>query len=113
MNRLVLPVALLLAAGVAAQQDSATPSGPPAGMALKPIKVYAPAGDRAGQEYDVAAVIGQGPGAILFIHGFSRSVLRPVIGAMMEVDKIADSYPRRASRHTSSCSAPTGPRPRT
>ena len=86
--RLLLP--FLLITPLAAQQDSAVPSGPPAGMALKPIKVYAPVGERAGQEYDVAAAIGQAPAAILFLQTTDRGYIRQVISNVNELLKLAD-----------------------
>jgi len=86
MQRLIL--SFLLIAPLAAQQDSSIPSGPPVGTALKPVMVYAPAGDRAGQEYDIAADIGKGPGIILFVHEFTR----PTLGLIRNLDRTSQPY---------------------
>jgi hypothetical protein len=56
-------------------------SGPEAGRPVTPIRVYAPAGPRAGTEFDVAEAIGAAPGAILFVHEISRNTA-PVIGGL-------------------------------
>jgi hypothetical protein len=56
-------------------------SGPPAGTAATAVMAYAPVGARAGEEYDAIASIGDGPGALLFIHELTRNGL-PVIRAI-------------------------------
>jgi hypothetical protein len=50
--------------------------------------VYAPDGPRAGVEFDAAAALGQGPGALLFVHEITRNVA-PVIRGL---DDLATEY---------------------
>ncbi len=78
-HELVVLLALLLPllAPTCPAQDLA--SGPEAGRPLTPIRVYAPSGQRAGTEFDVAKAIGDAPGAVLFVHEVSRNTA-PVIG---------------------------------
>ena len=60
---------------------SALASGPPSGSAATDVMAYAPVGARAGEEYDAVLSIGDGPGALLFIHELTRNAL-PVIRAV-------------------------------
>lgn len=83
---IVLP--FLAVAGLCRAQEPAptTPitTGPPEGTALTPVMAYAPVGPRAGEEFDAAAAIGDGPGALLFIHELTRNGL-PVMRAIDQI----------------------------
>ena len=78
---------LLIAVNLFAQDESreatseTLTSGPPVGTAASAVMAYAPVGKRAGEEYDAVADIGEGPGALLFIHELTRNGL-PVIRAV-------------------------------
>ncbi|MEZ5966143.1 MAG: hypothetical protein R3F56_20065 [Planctomycetota bacterium] len=65
-----------------------TPSGPEAGSDLGKAQVYAPTGARAGTTFDAAAVIGQGPGALLFVGELNRNVAPLVRG----LDRLAAAH---------------------
>ena len=60
--------------------EAALPSGPPAGAPLPACRVFAPSGQFAGTEFDVAARIGQGPGALLFVHELTRNTAPMISG---------------------------------
>lgn len=63
-------------------------TGPPEGTEITPVMAYAPVGPRQGEEFDAAAAIGDGPGALLFIHELTRNGL-PVIRG---VDQISAEF---------------------
>ena len=71
---------LALALGLMAQNGQAADivSGPPTGTPLAPVNSYALHGPHKGQEFDAAKSLGQGPGALLFIHELSRNII-PVL----------------------------------
>lgn len=77
-------LALITTFGAASSQE--LPSGPAPGMALTPIRAYAPFGVNAGQEFDVAAEIGDAPAALLFVHEVSRNVA-PVLRGLAELQQ--------------------------
>ena len=81
-----IPLTLSLLAAAAPCQDLR--SGPRPGAPLAPVMVYAPDGPRAGAEFDAAAALGQGPGALLFVHEITRNVA-PVIRGL---DDLAAEY---------------------
>ncbi len=83
--RYVLGAFLLFAATTWAQ-DAPLVSGPPAGTPLGKVEVFAPTGPRAGQTFDAAAALGQGPGALLFIHVLNRNTA-PMINGLERVGK--------------------------
>lgn len=72
----------------AQEPDAPIASGPPAQSPLPALRVYAAAGPDAGLEYDLAAAIGAGPGAVLFVHELTRNVA-PLVRAL---DLIGDSH---------------------
>lgn len=53
-------------------------SGPKVGTPLTSVNVWAGSGQDAGREYDAAKALGNGPGALLFVHELTRNVA-PVI----------------------------------
>ncbi|MEE1544683.1 MAG: hypothetical protein V1267_08660 [Alphaproteobacteria bacterium] len=71
---------LALALGLAAQTGQAAEiaSGPPTGSRLAPVNSYALHGPHKGREFDAAKSLGQGPGALLFIHELTRNIV-PVL----------------------------------
>ena len=71
---------LALALGLMAQNGQAADivSGPPTGTPLAPVNSYALHGPHKGQEFDAAKSLGQGPGALLFIHELSGNII-PVL----------------------------------
>ena len=71
---------LALALGLAGQYGQAAEltSGPPTGSPLAPVNSYALHGPHKGQEFDAAKALGQGPGALLFIHELTRNTI-PVL----------------------------------
>ena len=79
MNSKIVP-ALALALGLAGQYGQAADivSGPPTGTPLAPVNSYALHGPHKGQEFDAAKSLGQGPGALLFIHELTRNTI-PVL----------------------------------
>jgi len=84
-----LGVLILTGSGlVYAQEDAPLTTGPPPGTEATPVVAYAPVGPRAGEEFDAAAAIGDGPGALLFIHELTRNGL-PVIRG---IDQIGAEY---------------------
>lgn len=84
-----LTVFALLAA-TAISQDLTT--GPAAGAPLTPVLAYGAGGNHAGpyagREFDAIKEIGDGPGALLFIHELTRNIL-PVIRG---VDQAGSEY---------------------
>lgn len=70
-------------AAVSAEADDLT-TGPPEGTEITPVQAYAPVGPWAGEEFDAAAEIGDGPGAFLFIHELTRNGL-PVIRGLDDI----------------------------
>lgn len=74
----------LLVSAAAWAQDAPLASGPPAGSALTKVEVFAPTGPRAGQTFDAAEAIGQGPGAFLFLHVLNRNTA-PMINGLERV----------------------------
>ena len=76
------------ALGLAIVLPAQIASGPEPGSALAELRVYAPAGARAGDTFDAAAAIGNAPGAILFVHELTRNT-GPVIGGL---DRFAGEY---------------------
>lgn len=80
--RALLPLALSLP--LCPQLTAQTVSGPEAGTALGKAMVYAPAGPQRGKEFDAAAAMQQGPGALLFIHALNRET-GPIINALDEL----------------------------
>jgi hypothetical protein len=87
MTRPVRCLAVCALVTVAVAQE--TPSGPAPGTALTPVRVYAPLGPRQGQEYDAAAELRQGPGALLFVHEISRNVAPVIRGLARLSDEFA------------------------
>ena len=84
-----LGILLLIGSGlVHGQDDAPITTGPPPGTDATPVMAYAPVGPRAGEEFDAAAAIGAGPGALLFIHELTRNGL-PVIRGL---DQIGAEY---------------------
>lgn len=81
-----LPILAVLAPTLAGQEPLS--SGPQPGVAVPALPVYAPAGPDAGLELDVAAALGKGPGAVLFVHELTRNVAPLVRG----LDRLADSH---------------------
>ncbi|MED5381617.1 MAG: hypothetical protein VYC47_03525 [Verrucomicrobiota bacterium] len=79
MNSKIVPT-LALALGLAGQYGQAAEltSGPPTGSPLAPVNSYALHGPHKGQEFDAAKALGQGPGALLFIHELTRNTI-PVL----------------------------------
>lgn len=79
-----------LSAAPSHSQDVAT--GPSAGASLTPVMAYGAggvySGPYAGREFDAVKVIGEGPGALLFIHELTRNIL-PVIRG---VDQAGSEY---------------------
>ncbi|MFT4690310.1 MAG: hypothetical protein ACJASX_001527 [Limisphaerales bacterium] len=73
-----LMLAVLGANNVIAQELK---TGPPEGTVLTPVRVYANSGPYSGREFDAAAEIGQGNGALLFIHQLTRNGL-PTLRAL-------------------------------
>jgi hypothetical protein len=80
----------VLALGLAAQNSQAADivSGPPTGSLLTPVNSYALHGPHKGQEFDTAKSLGQGPGALLFIHELSRNII-PVLRGL---DDLTSEY---------------------
>jgi hypothetical protein len=81
-------VLAVLACGIAAAAQE-LPSGPAPGTMLTPVRVYAPLGPRRGQEYDAAADLVTGPGALLFVHEISRNVAPLIRGFARLSDEFA------------------------
>ena len=81
---------LALALGLMAQNGQAADivSGPPTGTPLAPVNSYALHGPHKGQEFDAAKSLGQGPGALLFIHELSRNII-PVLRGL---DDLTSEY---------------------
>ena len=77
---------LALALGLMAQngQTADIVSGPPTGTPLAPVNSYALHGPHKGQEFDAAKSLGQGPGALLFIHELSRNTI-PVLRGLVDL----------------------------
>lgn len=67
-------------AGIATLSPAQVVSGPEVGAALTKVDVFAPSGPRAGTTFDAAAVLGQAPGAILFVSELTRNVAPMVRG---------------------------------
>ncbi len=90
MLRSLAVVAITLTARLLAQESGSEPvtSGPTAGTALPALRVHAPAGPDAGLELDLSTSIGQGPGAVLFVHELTRNVAPLVRG----LDQLGDSH---------------------
>ncbi len=63
-----------------ARVKPALQSGPPAGMQLTPVQVYAPTGPYQGKTFDAAKEIGNGPGVLMFIHVVNREVAAMIRG---------------------------------
>lgn len=67
-------------------------TGPSAGTKLTPVKAYGVGGPHpgpyTGREFDVAREIGDGPGAILFMHELTRNILPVVRG----LDQFGSEY---------------------
>lgn len=82
--RYVLGTILVSAAAWA--QDAPLVSGPPAGGALTKVEVFAPTGPRAGQTFDAAEALGQGAGALLFVHVLNRNTA-PMINGLERVGR--------------------------
>lgn len=72
-----LPVVGFLGALLPAQEIQ---SGPKVGMKLTKVNVYAASGPYKGKEFDAAAVLGQGPGALLFAKAFDRETVHIIRG---------------------------------
>ena len=89
MKSKTLP-SLALALGLMAQngQTADIVSGPPTGTPLAPVNSYALHGPHKGQEFDAAKSLGQGPGALLFIHELSRNII-PVLRGL---DDLTSEY---------------------
>lgn len=72
-------------------QDIVT--GPPTGTALTPVMGYGAGGPHPGpfdgRELDVAAEIGDGPGALLFVHEITRNILPVVRGLDITANRFA------------------------
>ena len=81
---------LALALGLMAQNGQAADivSGPPTGSLLAPVNSYALHGPHKGREFDAAKSLGQGPGALLFIHELSRNII-PVLRGL---DDLTSEY---------------------
>ena len=81
---------LALALGLMAQNGQAADivSGPPTGTPLAPVNSYALHGPHKGREFDAAKSLGQGPGALLFIHELSRNII-PVLRGL---DDLTSEY---------------------
>ena len=81
---------LALALGLMAQNGQAADivSGPPTGTPLAPVDSYALHGPHKGREFDAAKSLGQGPGALLFIHELSRNII-PVLRGL---DDLTSEY---------------------
>ena len=81
---------LALALGLMAQNGQAADigSGPPTGALLAPLNSYALHGPHKGREFDAAKSLGQGPGALLFIHELSRNII-PVLRGL---DDLTSEY---------------------
>ncbi|MBC8245447.1 MAG: hypothetical protein H8E20_13740 [Verrucomicrobia bacterium] len=81
---------MTLVLGLAGQygQAAETVSGPSAGTPLAPVMSYALHGPHKGQEFDAAKSLGQGPGALLFIHELSRNII-PVLRGL---DDLTSEY---------------------
>lgn len=88
MQRASLPVVLLASIAIAQDPPAPIESGPAAQSPIPALKVYSPAGADAGLEFDVAARIGSGPGAVLFVHELTRNVAPLVRG----LDLLGDSH---------------------
>jgi hypothetical protein len=91
MNRASTLWVLALAPTLSAQEPGTVQelrSGPRPGLPIPALPVYAPDGPDAGLELDLAAVIGQGPAAVLFVHELSRNVAPLVRG----LEQLADSH---------------------
>jgi len=89
-KQLILLAIAGIMTGGARSQDLVT--GPAKGAPLTPALAYgvggAHAGPHAGSEFDVASEIGQGPGAILFMHELTRNILPVVRG----LDQFGSEY---------------------
>ena len=72
------PFALALGLTGPLGQAAELTSGPPTGSPLAPVNSYALHGPHKGQEFDAAKALGQGPGALLFIHELTRNTI-PVL----------------------------------
>ena len=81
---------LALVLGLMAQNGQAADivSGPPTGSLLAPVNSYALHGPHKGREFDAAKSLGQGPGALLFIHELSRNII-PVLRGL---DDLTSEY---------------------
>ena len=81
---------LALALGLMAQNGQAADivSGPPTGTPLAPVNSYALHGPHKGREFAAAKSLGQGPGALLFIHALSRNII-PVLRGL---DDLTSEY---------------------
>jgi hypothetical protein len=93
MNRLL--TFITIAIGVIVTQGSAQDivTGPPVGTALTPVMAYGAGGPQSGpfdgRELDVAAEIGEGPGALLFVHEITRNILPVVRGLDITANRYA------------------------
>ncbi len=82
MNIRNMLLLLLLLAATGVQAAVSLVSGPPAGTRLPQVLCYASTGPQVGQEsFDVSTVIGNGPGALLFVHVLNRNTA-PVLRGM-------------------------------
>ncbi len=85
----LIAIAGLLVADLHSQELN---TGPAVGTALTPVKAYGVGGPHpgayAGKEFDVAGEIGDGPGAILFMHELTRNILPVVRG----LDQFGSEY---------------------
>ena len=81
---------LALALGLMAQNGQAADivSGPPTDTPLAPVNSYALHGPHKGREFDAAKSLGQGPGALLFIHELTRNII-PVLRGL---DDLTSEY---------------------
>ena len=82
-------------ASTSAQEGTPTPeltTGPVAGSEIRPVQGYGVGGPHpgtyAGREWDVSQDIGNGPGALLFMHELTRNIL-PVIRGL---DRLGVEY---------------------
>ncbi len=90
--KLKIIMAGALAATIAGAHSQELQTGPSPGTAITPVMAYGsggPHGGRyAGREFDAAAEIGDGPGALLFIHELTRNILPVVRG----LDRFGSEY---------------------
>lgn len=75
MKFTALPTVCALGALLSAQEIQ---SGPAIGMKLTKVNAYAASGPYQGKEFDAAAALGQGPGALLFVKALNRETA-PII----------------------------------